>query len=59
MNYRDIVTAAQAYMTEYDEESFVSTPGNACLHYARWWRSKINNALRAGGQSVRALNCDC
>ena len=49
MNYREIVTAAQAYTDRYDEEL-----GSARPAFTKVVEGKINNALRTGDQSVRA-----
>ena len=49
MNYKEIVTAAQAYTDRYDEELVSAMPA-----FTRVIEGKINNALRTGDQSVRA-----
>lgn len=49
MNYKEIITAAQAYTDRYDEELV-----NAMPAFTRVIEGKINNALRTGDQSVRA-----
>jgi hypothetical protein len=49
MNYKDIVTAAQAYTDRYDEELVTAMPA-----FTKVVEGKINNALRTGDQSVRA-----
>ena len=49
MNYKEIVTAAQAYTDRYDEELLSAMPA-----FTRVIEGKINNALRTGDQSVRA-----
>ena len=49
MNYKEIVTAAQAYTDRYDEELT-----NAIPAFTRVIEGQINNALRTGDQSVRA-----
>ena len=49
MNYKDIVTAAQAYTDRYDEELVAAIPA-----FTKVVEGKINNALRTGDQSVRA-----
>ena len=49
MNYKEIVTAAQAYTDRYDEELV-----NAMPAFTRVIEGQINNALRTGDQSVRA-----
>ena len=49
MNYREIVTAAQAYTDRYDEELVRSMPA-----FTRVVEGRINNALRTGDQAVRA-----
>ena len=49
MNYKEIVTAAQAYTDRYDEELVSAMPA-----FTRVVEGKINNALRTGDQSVRA-----
>jgi hypothetical protein len=49
MNYKEIITAAQAYTDRYDEELV-----NAIPAFTRVIEGKINNALRTGDQSVRA-----
>ena len=49
MNYKEIVTAAQAYTDRYDEELVSAMPA-----FTKVIEGKINNALRTGDQSVRA-----
>ena len=49
MNYKEIITAAQAYTDRYDEELV-----NAIPAFTKVVEGKINNALRTGDQSVRA-----
>jgi hypothetical protein len=49
MNYKDIITAAQAYTDRYDEELVTAIPA-----FTRVVEGKINNALRTGDQAVRA-----
>ena len=49
MNYKEIITAAQAYTDRYDDELV-----NAIPAFTRVIEGKINNALRTGDQSVRA-----
>ena len=49
MNYREIVTAAQAYTDRYDEELVSAIPA-----FIKVVEGKINNALRTGEQAVRA-----
>ena len=49
MNYKEIVTAAQAYTDRYDDELVSAMPA-----FTRVIEGKINNALRTGDQSVRA-----
>ena len=49
MNYKDIVTAAQAYTDRYDEELVTTIPS-----FTKIVEGKINNALRTGDQAVRA-----
>jgi hypothetical protein len=49
MNYREIITAAQAYTDRYDEELASAMPA-----FTRVVEGKINNALRTGDQAVRA-----
>lgn len=49
MNYADIKSAAQAYVDRYDEEMVSVMPS-----FCRVVESKINTALKVGGQSVRA-----
>jgi hypothetical protein len=49
MNYKEIVTAAQAYTDRYDEELVTAIPS-----FTKIVEGKINNALRTGDQAVRA-----
>lgn len=49
MNYKEIVTAAQAYTDRYDQELVEAMPS-----FTRVVEGKINNALRTGDQAVRA-----